>query len=84
MEKQRASLEDKEYEGSAGGGVVKCKISGRYEIKSMEIKAEAVDPEDVEMLQDLILAAVNEGLRQVREEQESMMEGLTGGMNLPF
>ena len=84
MEKQRASLEDKDYEATAGGGVVKCVINGRYEVKSIEIKPEAVDPDDVEMLQDLVLAAINEGLRKVREDQDSMMEGLTGGMNLPF
>lgn len=84
MERERAELETKEYEASAGGGVVTCVVTGTFELKSVAIKPEAVDPDDVEMLEDLVLAAVNEGLRKARDEQDAMMQGLTGGMNLPF
>jgi len=84
MEQDKADLEKKIYDASSGGGVVKCKINGNYDILEIEIKPEAVDPDDVEMLQDLILAAINEGIKEVRSEQESMMSELTGGMNLPF
>ena len=83
MQQQQETLEGKEYETSAGGGVVKAKLNGRYELLSIEIKPEAVDPDDVEMLQDLIMAAINEGLRKVRDEQEESLSSLTGGMNIP-
>lgn len=84
MEQDKAQLEAKIYESAAGGGVVKCKINGNYDVMSIEIKPEAVDPDDVEMLQDLILVAINEAVKNVRTEQESMMNDLTGGMKLPF
>ena len=84
MEQDKAQLESKVYESAAGGGVVKCKINGNYDILAIEIKPEAVDPDDVEMLQDLIVAAINEAVKEVRTEQENMMSDLTGGMKLPF
>jgi len=84
MEEERATLEAKDYEGSAGGGVVTCTVNGRFELKSVAIKPEAVDPDDVEMLQDLVVAAVNDAMRKARDEQDSMMQGLTGGLDLPF
>ena len=88
MEEQKAALEEKEYEGTAGGGVVKVTMNGKKEITGVKISPEAVDPDDVEMLEDLVLAAVNEVLRlQSEEESEVMgqiagMSGLGGG--LPF
>lgn len=84
MEQDKAQLESKIYEAAAGGGVVKCKINGNYDVLAIEIKPEAVDPDDVEMLQDLIMAAMNEAVKSVRTEQDDMMSELTGGMKLPF
>lgn len=84
MEQAQADLETKEYEASAGGGGVTCKVNGKREIVSLTIKPEAVDPEDVEMLQDMVMAAVNEALRQGEENREKTMSALApagmGGM----
>ena len=84
MMKAQEELEAKEYEASAGGGVVTAVVSGKREVVSVTIDPEAVDPDDVEMLQDLIVAAVNEGLRLAAEDAGSQMQKLTGGLNLPF
>ena len=75
-------LEEKEYEATAGGGVVKAVISGKKTLKSVTIDPEAVDPEDVEMLQDLVVSAVNEALRQANDAMDKSMEGVTGGLDL--
>ena len=84
MEKLQQELEEKNYEATAGGGMVKCVVSGKRELLSLEIKPEAVDPDDVEMLQDLIMAAVNEALRaneKAREEATgAMVPGKMGGL----
>lgn len=88
MEETKAALDEKEYEGTAGGGVVKVKMNGKKEVLEVKISEEAVDPEDIEMLEDLVLAAMNEVLRlQSEDESEVMgkiagMSGLGGG--LPF
>ena len=82
MEQAQADLETKEYEASAGGGAVTCKVNGKREIISLTIKPEAVDPEDVEMLQDMIVAAVNEAMRKAEADQSANMAKLTGGLNL--
>ena len=79
---KQEELNGKEFEAAAGGGVVKATVYGRKEIKSIEIAPEAVDPDDVEMLQDLILAAVNEALRKADEAVSAEMGKFTGGMNL--
>lgn len=84
MMKAQEELEQKEYTAAAGGGVVTAVVSGRRELLSVTIDPEAVDPDDVEMLQDLIVAAVNEGLRMVAEDAAGQMQKLTGGLNLPF
>ena len=76
-------LEAREFEAAAGGGMVTVKVNGRKELLSVEIKPEAVDPDDVEMLQDLVLAAVNEALREATETTEREMSKLTGGMSMP-
>jgi DNA-binding YbaB/EbfC family protein len=73
-------LDVKEYEASSGGGMVTCKVSGKRELLSLTIKPEAVDPEDTEMLQDLVVAAVNEALRLGEETREKVMAQLTPGM----
>lgn len=67
---------------SVGGGVVEAKVNGKKEVISIHIKPEAVDPEDVEMLQDLVVSAVNEALRQAGEAMDKSMDGITGGLDL--
>ena len=82
MTKMQEELEAREYEATAGGGMVTAKVTGKKELVSLEIKPEAVDPDDVEMLQDMIMAAVNEALRTAADTSEREMRKLTGGMNL--
>ena len=84
MQKMQAELEEKEYTANAGGGVVSAVVSGKRELKALTIDPEAVDPEDVEMLQDLIVAAVNEAIRAAEADAASNMQRLTGGLGLPF
>ena len=84
MMKAQEELENKSYEASAGGGMVTAVVSGKKELTSVTIDPEAVDPDDVEMLQDLIVAAVNEAMRKATEDAASSMSRLTGGLNLPF
>lgn len=84
MLKAQEELESKTYEAAAGGGVVTAVVSGKKEVTSVTIDPEAVDPEDVEMLQDLIVAAVNEALRKAGDDANSQMSKLTGGMGMPF
>ena len=76
-------LAEAKVDGSAGGGVVKAVVSGKLELASVTIDPSAVDPADVEMLQDLIVAAVNDALRAARELGESKMAAATGGLRLP-
>ena len=83
MEKAKEELEQKEFTTSAGGGMVDVIINGKKEIVSLKMKPEVVDPDDMEMLEDLIISAVNEGLRQVEEESNKDMERITGGLNIP-
>ena len=83
MMKAQEELESKSYEASAGG-VVTAVVSGKKEITSVTIDPEAVDPDDVEMLQDLVVAAVNEAMRAASADAASAMGQLTGGLNLPF
>ena len=84
MLRMQQELEEKTYEASAGGGVVTATVSGKRELKALEIDPEAVDPEDVEMLQDMIVAAVNEAMRAADADAAGTMSKLTGGLNLPF
>ncbi len=84
MLKAQEELESKSYEAGAGGGVVSATVSGKKELVRVAIEPEAVDPDDVEMLQDLIVAAVNEALRKASDDAASQMSRLTGGLNLPF
>lgn len=83
MAKLQEELADKTVEATAGGGVVKVVANGQQEIVDIKIDPTAVDPEDVEMLEDLILAAVNEALRKVQEMSTNEMSKLTGGLNIP-
>lgn len=83
MEKMQADLEEKEFEASAGGGAVSVKANGAKEIIEVKIDEMVVDPDDIQMLEDLVLAATNEVLRKVDEASESQMGQLTGGLNIP-
>jgi len=76
-------LEDKEVEATSGGGVVRIVVSGKLEIKSLSIDKEAIDPEDKELLEDMILGAVNEGLRKAQDMAAQEMQKVTGGLSLP-
>ena len=76
-------IEAKETEATAGGGAVSVKVNGKHEMVAVTIKPELCDPEDVEMLQDLIIAATNEAMRQIDEISQTEMGKLTGGMGLP-
>lgn len=79
--KAQEELDAKEYEAASGGGMVSCRVSGKRELLSLTIKPEAVDPEDVEMLEDMVMAAVNEALRMGEENREKVMSALApGGM----
>ena len=82
MLRMQEELENKTYTASAGGGMVKADVNGKNEVVSLEINPEAVDPDDVEMLQDMVIAAVNEAMRTADAEAASNMSRLTGGMNL--
>lgn len=88
MEEQAKELEEKSYEASAGGGVVKVTVSGKKEVSAVHLEPEVVDPDDIEMLEDLIMAATNEALRTMEEDQSSKMSKITGNMGglggLPF
>ena len=83
MMRIQEELKSKTAEGTAGGGVVKVVVNGHQEIQAVEIEPEVVDPDDVEMLQDLILAAVNEALRKCQDMVSKEMGKATGGLNIP-
>jgi DNA-binding YbaB/EbfC family protein len=83
MEQMQAEIEAKEVEATAGGGAVRVVANGKKEIVTVELKPEVVDPDDIEMLQDLILVAVNEAMRQIEEMYQSEMSKLTGGLSIP-
>ena len=82
MAAAQEAVEAQVFTASVGGGVVEAKVNGKKEVQSVTIKPEAVDPEDVEMLQDLVVSAVNEALRQADEAMEKGMSSVTGGLNL--
>jgi hypothetical protein len=83
MARVQAELDAATVDGSAGGGVVKATVTGKQEVVSITIDPSAVDPSDVDMLQDLVVAAVNDALRASRELAESKMAAVTGGLRLP-
>ena len=76
-------IEARDFTATAGGGAVTITMTGKKTIKSLEIKPEVVDPEDIEMLQDLIVSAINEAVNQVEETTETEMSKITGGVSLP-
>lgn len=83
MQKMQEELESKELEASVGGGAVTVKVNGKKEVLDITIKPEVVDPDDIEMLQDLVLSAVNQALKSVDDMQANQMSKVTGGMNIP-
>ena len=80
MMKMQQELQEKEYSATAGGGVVSATVNGKHELKNLVIEPDAVDPDDVEMLQDMIMAAVNEAMRSADTDMSSNMQKLTGGL----
>ena len=82
MLRMQEEMENKTYSATAGGGMVTAEVNGKHQIVNLSIKEEAVDPDDVEMLQDMILAAVNEAMRTADAEAANNMSRLTGGLNL--
>ena len=82
MEETTKALEESTYEATAGGGVVKVVVSGKKEVVSVHLEEEVVDPDDVEMLEDLIVAATNEALRKMDEISQQSMSKITGGMGM--
>lgn len=83
MTKKQEEVEAREFEATAGGGMATAKVNGKKELLSLTLKPEAVDPDDVEMLQDLVVAAVNEALRAASDAMEQEMGKMTGGMSMP-
>lgn len=83
MEQITTELEAKEYTAAAGGGAVSATVTGKMEVKNIDIKPEVIDPDDAEMLGDLVAAAVNEALRAAANEKEEKLGAISGGMSLP-
>ena len=83
MNEAQKNIDAMELETSAGGGAVKVKVNGKKEVVSLNIDKNIVDPEDVEMLEDLVMAAVNEGIRQIEEVSSKAMEDITSGIEIP-
>ena len=82
MIRMQEEMENKTYCATAGGGMVKATVNGKHQLVALEIKEEAVDPDDVEMLQDMVIAAVNEAMREADIDSANNMSRLTGGLNL--
>lgn len=83
MQEKQAELAEREFKSTSGGGAIEVTVNGKKEILAMTIQPDVVDPEDIEMLQDLVIAAVNEALRAVEETTSAEMEKITGGLNVP-
>ena len=83
MNNVQEEVENSEFTACAGGGAVEVTVSGKHEVLSVRIQPEVVDPEDVEMLEDLLIASLNEAIRKANDTMETRMQGVTGGMNIP-
>ncbi len=83
MDKVTSELEGREYKATAGGGAVEVTVTGKLEVKNIEISPEVVDKEDIEMLSDLIIAATNEAIRAATEEKNTEIDKISGGLNIP-
>ena len=83
MEEKQKEMEEKEWEATAGGGAVKATVDGKHHLVSLTINPDVVDPDDAEMLADLVMAAVNEAVRAAANDAEAKMGSVTGGMKMP-
>lgn len=83
IEAKKAELEAKDYVVTSGGGMVEITVAGNHQVKSIGLNPEVVDPDDVEMLEDMLVAAFNEAMRQIEEEAERELDKITGGLNIP-
>lgn len=83
MVKMQEEMESKSFSAEVGGGAVSATVNGKKELVEINLKEEVVDPDDIEMLQDLIVAAVNEAMRKADKDSEAQMGALTGGLNIP-
>ena len=83
MTKTQTAVEETEFSASVGGGAVEVVVNGKHEVKSIKMQPDVVDPDDIDMLEDLLLAAINEAIRKANETMESEMGKLTGGLNIP-
>ena len=83
MEKAQADIEEKEFQSTSGGGVVSATVNGKKEVLSIKIDKDVIDPEESEMLEDLVVAAVNDALKKADEYSNQSMGKLTGGLNIP-
>ena len=84
LEAKQAEIEATDFTASAGGGALEVTVSGAHEIKNIKMQPDVVDPEDIEMLSDLIMAAANEAMRKAEDAMEQAMNAAKGGLNLPF
>lgn len=83
MQRVQAEIEETEFSASAGGGAVEVTVTGKHEIKAIKMQPEVVDPDDIEMLEDLIIASLNEAIRKANDKMDSEMGKITGGLNVP-
>ncbi|MBR2414460.1 MAG: YbaB/EbfC family nucleoid-associated protein [Clostridia bacterium] len=83
MQRVQEEVENSEFSASAGGGAVEVTVTGKHEITSIKMKPEVVDPEDIDMLEDLLMASLNEAIRKANDTMEQTMNGVTGGLNIP-
>ena len=83
MEKVQDELKDMKFEASAGGGAVKVMVNGDQDVLEVKINKDVVDPEDIEMLEDMVLVAVNDAIKQSKDEAKNKLAGVTGGLNIP-
>lgn len=83
MQTLQAELDVREYTATSGGGMVECTVTGTHELKNLKINPDVVDPDDVDMLSDLVIAAVNEAIREAISTSEAEMEKISGGLNIP-
>ena len=83
MEEAQEEAANQIVEASAGGGMVSVKVNGKQELLEISIEKDVINPEDVEMLQDLIVAAVNEGMKKAQQVMQDKLQGITGGLNIP-
>ena len=83
MAKTQSAVEESEFTASAGGGAIEVTVNGKHEVKAIKMQPEIVDPDDIDMLEDLLLASINEAMRKADEKMESEMGKLTGGLSIP-